>query len=246
MLIAKNAPNKPHKTHRKTNKMQENYCDINVVLDKSGSMGPLQKETIEGYNKFIADQKALPGKCLVTLTQFDTSFLVTYSGVDIQRVEPLTSKTYCPGGYTALLDAIGRTIQAASQRFEAMPEADRPGKVVMLIMTDGEENSSKEFAKGKINEMIKTQTDAFKWNFVFLGANQDAIQTGGAIGVSCGNTMSFAASGEGVKAAYHATSSNIADFRTSTDPDADSKLCYSHDQRKAQRDAGATADSLNS
>lgn len=229
--------------------MNENYVDISVVQDRSGSMGDVRDETIAGFNTFLKDQKQLPGKCLFTLMQFNTEFKLLYTGEDIQKVQPLTHDTYQPDGYTALLDAIGRTILTTGQRLEAMPEAERPAKVVIAISTDGKENKSQEFqgeqGRQRVFAMIKEQTEVYKWNFIFLGANQDAIEAGEGMGIGAKSAMSVANNTAGIQAAYCALTSNVTSYRMCSDLDAaPDKLAFTEAQRKEQLDAGAAKDKL--
>lgn len=229
--------------------MNQDYTDISIVQDRSSSMNSVRDETITGFNAFIAEQKALPGKCLVTMMQFNTEFKLLYNGEDVKKVEPLTHQTYRPDGYTALLDAVARTIITTGQRLEAMPEAERPAKVVCVIITDGEENSSKEYGgpegRAKVFQMIKQQTEAYKWNFIFLGANQDAIQAGAGLGIAAANAMSYASNAKGTSAAYAAVTSNVRSYRMAAGPDADDMLAFKDGQRKEQLDAGAVPDAMN-
>jgi hypothetical protein len=230
--------------------MNQDYTDISIVQDKSGSMSPLREDTIKGFNSFIADQKTLPGKCLVTMMQFDTAFFMLYSGEDIQKVQPLTHETYKPDGSTALLDAIAQTIITTGHRLEALSESERPARVVVVIITDGEENSSKEYegekGRSKIFEMIRLQTEIYKWSFIFLGANQDAIMAGERIGIAKTHSLSYASTSKGTSSAYAAVHKNIVKYRESANAEeADKALSFNDKQRKEQRQAGAVIDSLN-
>lgn len=223
--------------------MRNDYTDISVVQDKSGSMAELRKETIGGFNTFLEDQKKTPGKCSMTLMQFDTEFNLLANGEDIQKVQALTESTYRPGGSTALLDAIARTITTTGQRLEAMPEAERPAKVIVLIMTDGEENSSREYGgesgHAKVMTMIKEQQEKYNWQFIFLGANQDAIQTGAGLGIIAANSMSYANNSKGTTAAFAAASGNIRSYRCAASPDDVDSLAFADKQRAEQYEAGA-------
>lgn len=227
--------------------MNKEYTDISVVQDKSGSMSMLRDETIKGFNSFLEEQKKAPGKCTMTLMQFDTNFSLLYSGEDIQKVQPLTEKTYHPDGYTALLDAIGKTIQTTGQRLDALPEDQKPARVVIAIFTDGEENSSREFngpvGRSKVFEMIKHHTDKYNWQFLFLGASQDAVQAGGGLGIGASNSMSTANTAKGTTQAYATASANIRSYRAA-DPGATEKLCFAPGQRSEQYAAGAVVDSM--
>lgn len=196
--------------------MKKGYTDITVALDRSGSMEIIKDDTIGGFNQFLSDQKAVPGDATITLAQFDDQYEVVYSASDIQSVKALDSLTFVPRGSTALYDAIGRTIIDTGKRLEAMPEDARPGKVIFVIVTDGQENASKEFRVDKISEMIGHQKTKYSWEFVFLGANQDAIFTAKNIGISAANAMTYAANSKGVHAVYATISSNMTAFRCGT------------------------------
>jgi hypothetical protein len=134
-----------------------------------------------GLNTFIEEQKKHPGETLFTLVQFDTEYEFLHKGKPIREVGPCE---LVPRGMTALLDAVGRAIAETGERLAAMPEPDRPGLVVFVIVTDGEENSSKEYTKPQIKEMIERQQNDYKWKFSFLGANQDAFAEAGDIGIA--------------------------------------------------------------
>jgi len=214
--------------------MKEDLTDINIVLDRSGSMSSVRDDTIGGFNTFLQSQKEAPGEAQLTLVQFDHEYEIVYNGVDVQSVSELTTKTFVPRGSTALLDAIGRTINSTGARLAEMPEEERPGKVIFVILTDGEENSSAEFTKDQINEMIKLQTEIYNWDFVFLGANQDAIKTGASIGIVAGNAMTYAATADGVGDTYRSSGASMTAYRVG-DVDLKSKF-FSDEDRKKQED----------
>ena len=194
--------------------MNDNLTDITVVLDRSGSMQVVRDDTIGGFNTFLKEQQALPGEANLTLTQFDDQYEVVYEAKPIKDAPELNAETYVPRAWTALLDAIGRTMNATGKRLADMPEDERPGKVIFVILTDGEENSSKEFTKSQVLEMIKKQTDDYSWEFVFLGANQDAIQAGMSLGIQAGNSLTFGHNAQGVKCAFMAMSRGMSDYRS--------------------------------
>lgn len=168
--------------------MNQNLTDITVVLDRSGSMSACQSDAEGGLNQFIEDQKKAEGECNFTLVQFDTDYEFVHKGVPINEV------SHCqliPRGMTALHDAVGRAINETGQRLASMPEGSRPGLVIFVILTDGHENSSKEFKLDKIKEMIQAQQDQFKWKFTFLGANQDAFAAGSSMGIDTKTTANY-------------------------------------------------------
>jgi hypothetical protein len=160
--------------------MRRDLTDLTVVLDRSGSMHACRSDAEGGLNSFIAKQKELPGECTFTLVQFDTVYEFVHKAI------PLGTVPHCslePRGNTALLDAVGRAIVETGERLRAMPENDRPALVVFVIVTDGQENSSREYTKARIKEMIEHQQNVYKWQFIYLGANQDAFAEAGDIGI---------------------------------------------------------------
>lgn len=161
--------------------MRQDLTDITVVLDRSGSMHACQSDSEGGLNRFIDDQKKLPGEAVFTLVQFDTEYEFVHRAVPIRSVPHCT---LVPRGNTALLDAVGRAIVETGERLAKTREADRPGLVVFVIVTDGQENSSREFTLAKVREMIAHQQAVYKWQFTYLGANQDAFAEAGALGIA--------------------------------------------------------------
>ena len=166
--------------------------DITIVLDRSGSMQGIAEATIAGVNSFINAQRKVDGECVVSLTQFDDQYDPIYTARPLQDVPELNGITFVPRGMTALLDAIGRTITRTGERLAATHETRRPAKVIFVILTDGEENCSKEYTRARVNEMISHQRSKYSWEFVFLGANQDAIAVGSKLGIAASSTMSEA------------------------------------------------------
>lgn len=215
--------------------MKESLTDITVVLDRSGSMASIADDTIGGFNKFLASQKAVPGEAIFSLHQFDDEYETVIDAKPIQQAKELDNKTFVPRGWTALLDAVGRSITSTGNRLSKMDEPNRPGKVVFVIITDGHENSSKEFTHQKIKEMISHQRDVYKWEFVFIGADQDAFAVGTQIGVAGGNTLKFAKNSIGTQSLYSATAENLASFRTGAKRD----MSYTAKQHDDQKKAGA-------
>jgi len=197
--------------------MKTGYTDLTIILDRSGSMSHIRKDTIGGINAFIEEQKKASGEATMTLIQFDHAYEENYLRKPITEVVPLTDATYCPRGNTALLDAIGRTINILGTAYAAMDESSRPEKVVLVIQTDGEENASQEFSSSKIKEMIELQRDAYHWEFIFLGANQDAFAIAASMGIPKANAMTFAYDGAGSKDAYLSASAMVAHSRSTGD-----------------------------
>jgi Mg-chelatase subunit ChlD len=198
--------------------MKKDYTDIRIVLDESGSMASIRNDTIGGVNTFIKSQKEAPGVATFTLAKFNStsSFAIIQNMVDIQEANELSTHTFIPNGGTPLLDAIGTCVTSAGETYAGMKEEDRPEKVVIVIVTDGEENESRKYTKNQISEMIKHQTDTYQWSFVFLAANQDAIQSGTDMGFSAKMSMSYSANAAGVAGSYGALSANMTRMRSST------------------------------
>lgn len=170
--------------------MKDNSSFIAVVLDRSGSMSAVVRPTIDGFNEFVKKQREVPGEATLLLAQFDDEYEVVFEK-SLPDVPELTDKTFVPRGTTALYDAIGRTIQNVGRSLEARPENERPSKVIFVIITDGFENASKDFGQAKIKEMIGHQKSVYSWDFVFLGANQDAILTAAGFGIGRGSALTY-------------------------------------------------------
>jgi hypothetical protein len=177
-------------------------------VDRSGSMQAIQQDAEGGVNAFIAEQAKAPGDALLTLVQFDTEYEFLHRGTPIRQVPEYQ---LVPRGMTALLDAVGRAINETGERLAKMDEADRPGLVVFVVMTDGEENSSKEFTKAQIKQMIQHQQEKYQWHFTFLGANQDAFAEAGAIGIYSDGVADFEP--HKVYAAYAGTARKVSRMR---------------------------------
>ena len=200
---------------------------IAVLLDRSGSMGDIKDDAIGGFNCFLKEQKAAGANATLTLVQFDTeSTDVVHESMPILEVPDLNHQTFQPRGGTPLLDALGQTIDSTGRALAAIPEASRPNKVVFVVITDGQENSSHQHTKTSVKERIDHQSSRYNWQFVFLGANQDAFDEAGAVGIAMGNAANFAPAR--MQAAFAATAANVASYRRSGNA---AKLAYSDDQR---------------
>lgn len=197
--------------------VKENLTEIVCIIDKSGSMESVKKDAIGGFNSFIDSQKKVPGEATLTLILFDTIYEVCYEGKNIKDVLNLNDTSYVPCGCTALLDALGKTINSVGARLSKTPEQDRPSKVVFVILTDGEENSSKEFTKKQINDMITHQKDIYKWEFIYLAANQDAIQEARSIGIATANAFNYVGTAQGTRHVYNVMSNTVANYRSTGD-----------------------------
>ncbi len=217
------------------------YTDITFVLDRSGSMDSIRQATIDGFAAFIAEQRGTPGRCTVTLNQFDDRFETVYTAVDLARVPALT---LVPRGMTALLDAIGRSVHATGARLAAMPPARRPGTVIVAIMTDGLENASTEFTRPMIRKLITEHESVYSWTFLYMGAGQDAVEVGTGLGVDAGYSLTYDA--DGTDAALSATGANISMLRRSVaagTPMAQARDSAQYTSAQRARAAGSTSSS---
>jgi len=192
--------------------MRNNFTRIAIVLDRSGSMESCKESTVSGFNEFIRTQQELPGEAMVRLVQFDDRYETVFD-MNLKLCPELTQNTFVPRGSTALLDAQGRTIVELGKELAALPENERPSKVVVVTLTDGLENASKEYNLERIGELIREQRDKYNWDFVFLGANQDAIQTAAAMNIPLPSAMSYSTSKAGIAATMAAVSHYVGSAR---------------------------------
>lgn len=214
--------------------MENKKTDITIILDRSGSMQSTASDAIGGFNAFVDEQKKLDGECSLTLIQFDDRYEVNYTNKPIQDVEHLNSTTFVPRGSTALVDAMGRTVSELKARIKAIPKAERPN-VIVVIITDGDENCSREYTHETVNEMINKRKEK-GWQIVFIGANQDAIKTGAHLGISASNSMSYAANSAGTLSLFNSVSKNVAAYRSGGKLD----MSFEADDYLAQTKAGVT------
>lgn len=181
--------------------MNKNLTEIIFLLDRSGSMGGLETDTIGGFNSFIQKQKELEGETIVTTILFDDRYEILWNGVNADKLK-LTENEYFVRGGTALLDAVGKTILNVENRLSKTNEEERPGKVIFVITTDGLENASREFNYKKVQELVKHQQEKYSWEFIFLGANIDAAKEANSIGIRKENAFEFESSKRGVQKMY--------------------------------------------
>jgi len=194
--------------------MKKGLTEVVFILDRSGSMSSLTEDTIGGFNSFVEKQKEEDGECHLTTVLFDDKYELLHDHIDIQEVEELTNKEYFARGMTALLDAVGRTINTVGDRLAKTDEDERPEQVIVVITTDGQENSSHEFAADAIKKMVSEQEDTYKWRFLFLGANIDAFAEGGNLGFAMANTAQYDASAMGTRALYSSVTNFVSDSRS--------------------------------
>jgi uncharacterized protein YegL len=200
---------------------KENFTSINVIIDASGSMAGLSHDTIGNFNAFLKEQQEQPGEAVFTLCTFNTDYRLPHDFVKLASVPNLDTKTYIPQGGTALLDAMGTTIDSVGRKLAALPEEERPSKVIFLIITDGHENSSHRFSAEQVKSMVEHQKDVYSWEFVFMGANIDAIAAGTNLGISAHNTLNYSATSVGTADLYKSISSSMNSYRSSNSSRAD-------------------------
>lgn len=218
--------------------MKKGLTEIAFVLDESGSMEPVTKDTIGGFNQFIKDQKKMPGEAKFTLVKFSSSwndkdaFTIVYDGANLADVKKLNSKTYSPGGGTALLDAVGNTISTIDKRHKKLKKPERPEKTLVVILTDGEENSSKEYKSEGIIKLVK-KSEKKGWTFLFLGADIDAWDQGSSIGMNV--DFSIDVSSAESLGTFSKVSSYTASYRSEEDT-MDVKEAFAKSDKEVQKD----------
>jgi len=180
--------------------------ELAFILDRSGSMESIRDAAIEGFNTFLRDQQAAPGDIRLSLVFFDTVVETRFDSIPVAEAIALNLDSYVPNGCTALLDAIGETIDRLGARFAALPADSRPEHVTIAILTDGEENSSQRFTWKDIAKRIQHQTEKYSWEFLFLGAGADAIATAAKMSIHAGNASNYVADDAGQGAAMASVS----------------------------------------
>ena len=193
--------------------MKKNLTELVFILDKSGSMSGLEKDTIGGFNSLLDQQRKVDGECVITTVLFDNRYELLHDRIDIRAVQPITGKEYFVGGSTALLDAIGKTIHKIGTVQKNTTEDYRAEKVMFVIITDGEENASRHFSSAQIRQMIQHQKERYGWEFIFLGANIDAVETAGRFGIDADRAVDYVPDGEGTELNFRMMSETVATFR---------------------------------
>lgn len=229
--------------------------DITILLDRSGSMGSIKEATIAGFNEFLKDQQKQDGDRRLTLIQFDDpphqfyanivgnimepfvskqpndGYVVTYDNKSVNSISPLTGETFVPRGGTPLLDSIAMAINETGDRLRSLGEAARPNKVIFVIITDGQENASKLHKKESILNMISHQRSKYNWEFMFLGANQNAIAEATSIGIAAASSMTYYANSVSTRNAFSSASNAVNNYS------AGNTAAFTDADYKAQEDA---------
>ncbi|TMS54807.1 vWA domain-containing protein [Mycobacterium sp. DBP42] len=185
-----------------------NLTHLVFLLDRSGSMQSIKSDVVGGFDAFLVEQRAAEGQCIATLAQFDHEYEVVYQGLSIDRVPPLVLE---PRGRTALLDSMGKLITDTAARIDALPEDGRPGTVVVAVMTDGHENASIEWPRPAVKALVEQQTNERGWEFLYMGADQDAVEVGGGLGVKADQAVTYARGKS--REAWVAASDNVRRYR---------------------------------
>ena len=215
--------------------MNSNLTELIFILDRSGSMHGLEADTVGGFNSLIEKQKKESGECLVSVVLFNAESKVLYDRVPLDRVRPMTDGDYTVSGCTALLDAVGSAIHHIGNVHKYAREEDRPARTVFVITTDGMENASHRYTADAVKEKITRQKETYGWEFLFLGANIDAIQTAGAIGIGADRAVNYHADGAGTRLNYETVSSAVSYCRRMNPIPGDWKAPVEQDYRHRKK-----------
>ena len=212
--------------------MNNNLTEIVFILDRSGSMAGLEADTVGGFNAMVEKQKNEPGEALLSAVLFNTENRVIYDRADIRKVEPMTERQYCVGGCTALLDAVGGAVRHIANVHKYAREEDRPGKTVFVITTDGLENASRRYDYAEVQRMVRHEQEKYGWEFLFLGANMDAISAAGRFGIRAERAVRYAPDSAGTALNFSVVSDTVAHFRASRQIDENWAAPITADYRK--------------
>lgn len=210
----------------------QNLTLIAFLLDRSGSMQSIKSDVVGGFDAFLAEQRAGDGDCRVTLAQFDDQYEVVYRAVPVSEVPPLVLN---PRNSTALLDSMGKLITDTAAEIAALAEDAKPGSIIIAIMTDGLENASREWSRPAIKSLVEQQTNEFGWEFLYMGADQDAVEVGKDLGVKAEQAVTYSRGKS--REAMAAMSGNVRGYRTAKIVDAQAAMpAFSADQRSEMTD----------
>ena len=199
--------------------MKKNLTEMVFILDRSGSMAGLESDTIGGFNAMIGKQKKEEGEALVSTVLFSGESTVIHDRVDIRKIEPLTERQYQVSGCTALIDAIGQAIHHIGNVHKYAREEDRPEHTIFVITTDGMENASHIYSSEEVKKMIEKEKTLYGWEFLFLGANIDAVETAGRFGIAPERAVRFHNDRRGIQLNYEAVSRTVGRMRASAPVD---------------------------
>jgi von Willebrand factor type A domain len=211
--------------------MKNDFTYLAVVLDRSGSMLDCRHATITGFNELLSKQKSEPGEAKLYLAQFNQNYQLVYDR-PLAEAEELNHSNYIPEGMTALYDAMGVTIENLGKKFANMPEAERPSKVLIAVITDGYENSSHDHDRQSIATLVKHQKEKYNWDFIYIGANQDAILEAAKVGITGNKALTYTVNNaRGVVG--QSVNSYLGAVRGACDPLAVAAMSFSDEERKA-------------
>lgn len=215
--------------------MKKGLVELVFILDRSGSMSGLETDTIGGFNAMINSQKTIDGECRVTTVLFDDQMELLHDRIDLKGITKLTEKEYYVRGSTALLDAIGATINKIVSVQRNTSDEERAEKVLFVITTDGYENSSREYSYGKVKAMIEKERDKYGWEFLFLGANIDALETAAKFGISKDRAADYHADGQGTRVTYQAMDQAVRTIRENKEMSKDWKKMVDEDYKNRKK-----------
>ena len=193
--------------------MRKGLTEVVFILDRSGSMSGLEADTIGGFNSMIAKQQKEEGEAYISTVLFDDTCEVLYDRVPVNKVEPMNDNQYYVRGCTALLDAIGGAIHHIGNVHKYAREEDRPEKTLFIITTDGMENASRQYSYEKVKEMVERQKGKYGWEFLFLGANIDAIDVAGKFGIDSNRALNYVSDHKGTQLNYEVLNKTVSEFR---------------------------------
>ena len=223
--------------------MKKNLTELVMILDRSGSMGGLENDTIGGYNGMLSRQRETDGEVLVSTVLFDDRIEVLYDRIPLEKLPRMTEKEYYVRGSTALLDAVGGAVQHIGNIHKYAREEDRPEKTIFVITTDGLENASREYSYERVKKMVEHQKEKYGWEFLFLGANMDAVETAGRFGISSDRAANYNSDHEGTALNYEVLGEAVCEMRVSEAPiSAEWKKRIDEDYERRGKKNGRTAD----
>ena len=211
--------------------MKKNLTEVVFILDRSGSMAGLEADTIGGFNAMIAKQKQEPGEALISTVLFDSQSEVLHDRVPVHRSQPMTNRDYTPRGCTALLDALGSAIHHIGNVHKYAREEDRPAHTLFVITTDGMENASHHYDSKTVKAMIRRQQECYGWEFLFLGANIDAVETARHFGIDADRAVNYHSDQRGTRLNYEVVGEAICKIRACETLEADWKEKIEADYR---------------